>query len=221
MTSPNSALKVQLCKWRALGASRSPTSLRSKRADQDKIKAFITRKKDRFRPPWGRSIIEQERGSIFISTTNLDDWAKDETGGRRFWPVQCEGTIDLDEIADARDQLWAEALARYHAGEQWWLTDDVAKIAREEVAFRYAGDPWETEISQEIRNRTEVTCEHLLTNVLHLERGRQKQVDQVRVGRILKRLGWVKQRVRRDGMRIIHYTLPGKVATRHDGVVTE
>ena len=50
-----------------------------------------------------------------ISTTNLDDWGKDETGGRRFWPCRCDGEIDLAGIEAVRDQLWAEAVALYNA----------------------------------------------------------------------------------------------------------
>jgi len=192
----------------------------TKRADMDKAKAFITRKIDRFRPPYGKNVIEAPRSSIMVATTNLDDWNKDETGGRRYCPVQCLGTIDLDGITEVRDQLWAEAVARYHAGEQWWLTDELAELAREEMASRFVGDPWEPPIQEAIRDCLEVTCEHLLTNVLNVERARQRQGDLLRVGRILKRLGWVKQRVRREGDRVIVYTRPVNLATPGQGLAT-
>jgi len=65
-----------------------------------------------------------------------------------------------------------------------------------------------------------VTCEHLLTNVLNVERARQRQGDLLRVGRILKRLGWVKQRVRREGDRVIVYTRPVNLATPGQGLAT-
>jgi hypothetical protein len=57
-----------------------------------------------------------------------------------------------------------------------------------------------------------VTCEELLTNILFVERARQTQADQGRVVRILKRLGWVKQRVRRKGVRRTVYNPPTKLA---------
>ena len=37
------------------------------------------------------------------------------------WPVACRDMIDLDGLRAARDQLWAEAVGRFYAGEKWWL----------------------------------------------------------------------------------------------------
>jgi predicted P-loop ATPase len=108
-----------------------------KKTDVDKVKAFISRKVDRFRPPYGKNVIEAPRSSILVATTNLDDWSRDETGGRRFWPIQCKNEIDLDRIVSLRDQIWAEAVAHYRAGEPWWLTEDLAELAREEVAAQW------------------------------------------------------------------------------------
>src|ERR1700722_16714651 len=93
------------------------------RAEIERVKAFITRSVDRFRPSYGRRVIEVPRQSVLIGTTNTDTYLKDETGGRRFWPVRCRDKIDLKKIERDKDQLWAEAVALFDAGTPWWFTD--------------------------------------------------------------------------------------------------
>jgi predicted P-loop ATPase len=56
---------------------------------------LITQQVERFRLPYGSRIARFPRQCVFIGSTNADAWLKDETGGRRFWPVQC-GQIDLE-----------------------------------------------------------------------------------------------------------------------------
>jgi predicted P-loop ATPase len=48
-------------------------------------------------------------------TVNHSTYLRDETGGRRFWPIAC-GRIDVDALAQDRNQLWAEAKARFESG---------------------------------------------------------------------------------------------------------
>ena len=86
------------------------------RTDVSRIKAFITRTTDRFRPPYGSRLMESPRSCVFWGTTNSDAYLKDETGGRRFWPVK-SGKINIDLIREIRDQLWAEAVVLYEAGD--------------------------------------------------------------------------------------------------------
>jgi predicted P-loop ATPase len=58
------------------------------RPEASRTKAFMSRSTDRFRPPHGRHTIEVPRESVFAGTVNHDAYLKDETGGRRFWPVR-------------------------------------------------------------------------------------------------------------------------------------
>ena len=69
------------------------------RMEVSRIKAFITRTTDRFRPPYGSRIIESPRSCVFWGTTNADGYLKDETGGRRFWPVKI-GKINVDLLRE-------------------------------------------------------------------------------------------------------------------------
>ena len=167
------------------------------RGEIERIKAFITRKVDRFRPSYGRRVIEVPRQSVFIGSTNTDAYLKDETGGRRFWPIRCGGKIDLKGIGRDRDQLWAEAVAQFKAGTPWWIADtDVIKLVRDEQASRYVDDPWQEPITKFVASQTDVSIGEVLCDLL-IERGRWTQSDQNRAARCLKVLGWERYRSQR------------------------
>ena len=102
------------------------------RAEVAKAKGWLTRTADKFRSPYGYFVITQPRSCVIAGTTNSEHYLKDETGGRRFWPVRC-GRIDLDGIERDRNQLWAEAVYRWRAGEKWWLTDEADLVAAAEA----------------------------------------------------------------------------------------
>jgi len=164
------------------------------RSDIERIKAFITRKVDRFRPSYGRHVIEVPRQSIFIGSTNADVYLKDETGGRRFWPIRC-GTIDLKAIERDRDQLWAEAVALHQDGTPWWLTEaEDIRLAREEQAARYAQDPWQDAVSSYVQDRSNASIPEILSSVLMIEKSKWTQGEQNRVARCLTTLGWERYR---------------------------
>jgi predicted P-loop ATPase len=112
-----------------------------------RIKAFMSRTTDRFRPPYGTRLMESPRQCVFAGTVNHATYLRDETGGRRFWPVTC-GRIEIDELARDRDQLWAEAKIRFDSGAAWWLDKpELVQMASDQQIERYEGDPWEEVIS--------------------------------------------------------------------------
>jgi predicted P-loop ATPase len=109
------------------------------RVDISKVKAFMSRAIDRFRPPYGHRLVELPRESVFAGTTNSDSYLRDVTGARRFWPVRC-GVIDIDSLKQDRDQLWAEAVVRFRDGASWWLEKQfLVEAAEMEQAERYEG----------------------------------------------------------------------------------
>lgn len=169
------------------------------RADAGRIKAFISRTTDRYRPPYGTRVIEQPRSCVFWGTTNSDGYLRDDTGGRRFWPVKI-GRIDVDGLAAVRHQLWAEAQQAYAAGEKWWFQGhDVQAAAAEEQRARYEGDPWDAMISKYVANRSFVKIPEVLIEVINLPAGQWTLREQTRVARCLRSLGF-ERRQRRKGV---------------------
>lgn len=102
-------------------------------ADVETVKHFITKRKDRYRVAYGRSVQEFPRQCVFFATTNNKTPLRDTTGGRRFWPV------DVYEVAPAKDpatitkaeidQIWAEAMMLYKKGELLYLSPELEAIA--------------------------------------------------------------------------------------------
>lgn len=90
------------------------------RADQNAVKAFVTRREDDVLLPYARAKVRLPRRSICIGTTNDETCLSDPTGSRRH-PVISIGTIDIEGLRRDRDQFWAEAQVRCCAGEPHWL----------------------------------------------------------------------------------------------------
>ena len=177
------------------------------RADASRVKAFLTRSADRFRPPWGRHVVEVPRQCVFAGTVNHDDYLRDETGGRRFWPVRIE-QLDLDALQRDVRQLWAEAAARYRSGETSYVKDSALnELIQEHTGKRYQADAWERGIAEFAQVRESVSIGECLAHV-GLERGRWTQADQNRVARCLKALGYERRQQMSSGFREWRYFKP-------------
>lgn len=101
-----------------------------RKADADAMKEFLTRTSDVFRMPYDRETLIHPRHCVIWSTTNDETFLRQQEGNRRFLIVQCEKKVDFDAFTDEYvDQLWAEAVHMYRAGECLYMKDDDAKIA--------------------------------------------------------------------------------------------
>jgi putative DNA primase/helicase len=167
------------------------------RAEVEVVKAFLSRAVDRYRPVFGKASADFPRQAVLIGTTNKDDYLKDETGNRRFWPVRCE-FADVAWTEANRAQLWAEAAVREAAGETAWLDDaGVAAEAEAHQNDRLDEDVWTAPIRQYLAVRVEAGDEHVLVaNVLRdaigLPADRQDKRAQMRAAKVLKAEGWTK-----------------------------
>lgn len=106
-----------------------------KRADIDSIKHFFRKQFDNFRGAYKENTVDVLRQCIFIGSTNVDDFLRDPTGNRGFWPVQCfdndiRKSVWNDLTSAVVTQLWAEAIELYNSGEPLHLTPELEAQAR-------------------------------------------------------------------------------------------
>jgi predicted P-loop ATPase len=182
------------------------------RSEATRSKQFISRRTDHFRPPYGRHVIDAPRQNVFAGTVNGSGYLKDETGARRFWPIAC-ATIDIKGLGAVKDQLWAEAMARYEAGESWWMdTADLARAARLEQAARFDADVWHDKIMGYVAGRDSVTLAEVLAHIGIVE-DRRTQSDANRVAKTLKHEGWRRKQVREGGVQRWKYVSPVTTVT--------
>lgn len=94
-----------------------------KKVDVETVKSFVTRTDDKFRQSYGVAVESHPRSCIIVGSTNSEGgFLRDITGNRRFWPVHVTGSGKHHpwELQDV-DQIWAEAIERYRAGEELYL----------------------------------------------------------------------------------------------------
>ena len=107
-----------------------------RKAEAESIKHYISKQEDTFRPAFGRTTETYKRQQVFIGTTNNLDFLSDPTGNRRFMPVRITAERAKKSIFDMSDfeidQIWAEAVCMFKAGEKLYLSEEANLLATEE-----------------------------------------------------------------------------------------
>lgn len=174
-----------------------------RKADVDALKEFISRQTDRIRVPYGKLPEDFPRQCIFIGTTNRDEFLKDETGNRRYWPVSVRG-YDFKSLERERDQLFAEAVELYQFGEPLYLEDEATnEIAVQEQAKRLESDILDDQLAEFFERERELGEESkfpverfamrdLFSDFGPLAGARDDKAQQIRTAAALRRLGFEK-----------------------------
>jgi predicted P-loop ATPase len=101
------------------------------KADVETVKMNITQRRGDERAAYARLAGLYPRRAVFGGTTNREDFLRDPTGGRRFWPVRVTRELDLEALRASRSLLWGEAVGAYLRGEKWHLSGAEEALAGE------------------------------------------------------------------------------------------
>lgn len=193
------------------------------RSENSTIKKFLTIRDDTFRAPYARGHERHLRRGVCAGSTNDDDrYLRDPSGARRFWPVYCREAIDVEGLQRDRDQLFAEALDAYDRGIQWHLTDEEVALARVEQEARFDVDELENDLAvllekgragspafSGVAARAAIPPKCTLVGIgeiLHALQLQTSRAEQMRVARVLRRLGFDRVRVTEGDLRIWKYS---------------
>ncbi len=174
-----------------------------RKSDVEAQKAYISKRFDRYRRPYGETNTTWPRQVIFAGTTNDAKYLADPTGNRRFWPVTCSD-IDLDALKRDRDQLWAEALVRHREKEQWHLdSPELVALASAAQQDRVIEDDWEILIARWVESDAGkymigrgdgLAIPDVLSSAIGVKPDKNDRAASTRCGIQLKKLGWVVKR---------------------------
>jgi predicted P-loop ATPase len=163
------------------------------KSDPEGTKHFISRRIEQYTPKYGHDEIKEPRQCLFIGTTNDDDYIRDATGGRRFWPVVVV-KIDLEALLSTREQLFAEAVDAYRSGKPWWPDREFEKAvitpAQDDRQFE---DALADRVREIIESLSSITMAQLGAQ-LGFDNTKFDMSAQKRVATILKQEKWRKVR---------------------------
>lgn len=182
-----------------------------KKSEVEEVKAFLSKTEDKYRVAFDRIVTNFQRKCVFFGTTNTKDFLRDETGNRRFWPVDVNPDKKkyshweylTDELVG---KIWAEALIIYKSGEALQLDPEAAKEAELQQNLHMEIDPregiiqeWlETPIQEFIdENKTlayheRVNAAKIWTECLGNKKGEVSSWEAKKICAIMRRMpGWV------------------------------
>lgn len=196
------------------------------KADINHLKRSITRRTEEWIEKWKTQPSRYERRCMLFATTNEEQFLPpDETGNRRWLPVEVAG-LDRDRIAADRLQLWAEGAALWRqqrsiTGKSGVLWAEAERLAAGLHQKYEATDLWEADIQRWLNTPpmfpppsppgqvppppAPAPCERplalseVLQGALKLEPARQDAKAEKRGGRVMRQLGYEKRDVKVDG----------------------
>jgi len=168
--------------------------------EQNGVKAFMTRKKDSWVPKFVEAARIATRRCVFIVTTNDKEFLTDNTGNRRWAPVEV-GYIDREAVKRDLLQLWAEAREIYK--DHGVMYEGVEMLQEDENSKYMSVDPWMETISQWVALYPNelLTTKNIVEQALRLNYSYLKRHDAIAIASIMRSLGYERVRTRIAGER--------------------
>lgn len=178
-----------------------------KKSAIEEVKAFLSKTEDRYRVAYDRQVSEFPRKCVIFGTTNTRDFLRDSSGNRRFWPVDIMperaehdhwDNFNQSEV----QQMWAEVLTWFKAGESLGLDKEADKEADRQQSDHMQIDPregiiqewletpiedeWTEDTPKQLRNR--VCAAQIWVECLGKRRGDMKPWEAKELCDLLRRI---------------------------------
>lgn len=167
----------------------------SRKAEVEHIKAFLSRRHDKARMAYARMPVEVPRQCVIVGSTNSEQYLRDATGNRRFWPVRIK-QFDLAALRCDRDQLWAEAVDAEASGEAIRLAPELWPLAAAQQEQRRVEDPYVDTLAKALGDQTGKLRAADVWAILDIPVGQRNQSHSERMGEAMRLLGWERTKLR-------------------------
>lgn len=165
-----------------------------KKAINEEIKSFISRQTDDYRPVHARYMTDRPRYFVLTGSTNEKEYLiPDESGHRRYWPVEC-GNIDIESLQSDREQLWAEAVRLYKTNFATWVLPNEISIFTEQQEKRVMKDAWFDLVRKKLDSTDySLTIDDIFDH-LEIKPGLRGNLERSRIKSVLIQNGWFETR---------------------------
>ncbi|MCC0177196.1 hypothetical protein I4641_09425 [Waterburya agarophytonicola K14] len=170
-------------------------------------KSFISKTHDNYRAPYEKQSINRPRHWVLVGTSN-DDVLFIDSENRRYNVVTIDKTIDIEYVKKYRETVWAMATLAYLQGEKWYYSEseEGARVRKERnEQYKVVDDNLATYAEMLSSTRAISTTEFI--DLIACQRPFDK-MNQVKVGKFFKELGWDKKRITKNGVRTWVYVKP-------------
>ena len=179
------------------------------RTETKNMKAMVSTATDTYREPYGRTMRDVHRRCVFSMSTNQSEYLKDESGNRRFYPVEVTKTkVDLKWLRENRDQLFAEALYRVETlKESVW---EYPKEAEQYQMNKMVRSPYEEEVAKWLKapfvgrstvrdiKKKGITVSEVWQCALSGDKAKMRKSEEMQIALALRQLNFESKRIMVD-----------------------